>query len=92
MPLTISGALGYAERGKRQTISFKLTGCEAVNTVSPVLTASHPVSLKEMVWRLPRTAYPNAPLIVSGKAVVDGSDPQFWQVKAGVGTQLVFRA
>jgi hypothetical protein len=57
-----------------------------------VFTASHPVSLKEMVWRLPRTAYPNAPRIVSGKAVVDGSDPQFWQVKAGAGTQLVFRA
>jgi hypothetical protein len=57
-----------------------------------VFTASHPVSLKEMVWRLPRTAYPNAPRIVSGKAVVDGTDPQFWQVKAGAGTQLVFRA
>jgi hypothetical protein len=57
-----------------------------------VFTATHPVSLKEMVWRLPRTAYPNAPRIVSGQAVVDGSDPQFWQVKAGAGTQLVFRA
>jgi hypothetical protein len=57
-----------------------------------VFTATHPVSLKEMVWRLPRSAYPNAPRIVSGKAVVDGSDPQFWLVKAGAGAQLVFRA
>lgn len=61
-------------------------------TGQTVFTASHPVSLKEMVWRLPRARYPNAPRIVSGKAVVDGSDPQFWCVKAGAVTQLVFRA
>lgn len=61
-------------------------------TGQTLFTATHPVSLKEMVWRLPRTAYANAPRIVSGKAVVDGSDPQFWLVKAGAGTLLVFRA
>jgi len=55
-------------------------------------TASHPVSLKEMVWRLPRAVYPNAPRIVSGKATVDVSNAEFWLVKAGVGTQLVFSA
>ena len=57
-----------------------------------LFTASHPVSLKELVWRLPRTRYTSMPRIVSGKASVDGSDPDYWLVRAGAGTQLVFRA
>ena len=55
-------------------------------------TASHPSSLKDMVWRLPRTRYVNLPRIESGQATVDGSDPQYWQIKATGGTQLVFSA
>jgi len=55
-----------------------------------LFTASHPVSLKELVWRLPRTRYTSMPRIVSGKASVDGSDPDYWLVRAGAGTQLVF--
>jgi hypothetical protein len=61
-------------------------------TGSTVFTASHPINLKEMVWRLPRVRYPNAPRILSGKATVDGTDPEYWLVKAGAGTQLSFRA
>ena len=57
-----------------------------------VFSASHPAGLQEMVWRLPKTRYASAPVIVSGTATVDGSDAAFWLVKAGTGTQLVFRA
>jgi hypothetical protein len=57
-----------------------------------VFSASHPVNLKEMVWRLPRSRYPNAPVILSGKGTVDGSDADHWLVKAAGGTRLVFRA
>jgi hypothetical protein len=45
-----------------------------------------------MVWRLPKSRYGQAPVIVSGEGVVDVSDAQFWLVKAGAGKQLVFRA
>ncbi len=55
-------------------------------------SASHPTGLQEMVWRLPKTRYANAPVVVSGVATVDASDAAFWLVKAGAGTQLVFRA
>lgn len=54
--------------------------------------ASHPQSLSEMTWRLPRSRYPNAPQLESGMAVVDGSDAQYWVVRATGGTALVFRA
>jgi len=57
-----------------------------------VFSASHPASLQEMVWRLPKSRYALAPVIVSGVATVDASDAAFWLVKAGAGTQLVFRA
>jgi hypothetical protein len=55
-------------------------------------TASHPVSLQEMVWRLPKSRYGQAPVILLGEGVVDVTDAQFWLVKAGAGKQLVFRA
>ena len=55
-----------------------------------VITATHPTSLAEMTWRLPRSRYPVAPQVQSGSAVVDGSDARYWQVRATGGTQLVF--
>jgi hypothetical protein len=57
-----------------------------------LFSASHPAGLQEMVWRLPKARYANAPVVVSGVATVDVSDAAFWLVKAGAGTQLVFRA
>lgn len=57
-----------------------------------LFSASHPTGLQEMVWRLPKSRYALAPVIVSGAATVDASDAAFWLVKAGAGTQLVFRA
>ena len=57
-----------------------------------VFTATHPLSLSEMVWRLPKWRFANAPRIVSGKATVDGTHAEYWLVKAGAGTRLVFRA
>ena len=57
-----------------------------------VFTASHPQSLQEMVWRLPKTRFVQAPVIESGVATVDGSDARFWLVKAQGGTRLVFRS
>lgn len=61
-------------------------------TGQTVFTVSHPVSLAEMTWRLPRSRYPQAPQMRSGSAVVDGSDARYWQVRATGGTQLVFGA
>ena len=75
---------------RRLSVSWSQT--KNPTTGLTLFTASHPVSLKEMVWRLPRSVYPNAPRIVSGKATVDVSNAEFWLIKAGVGTQLVFSA
>ena len=61
-------------------------------TGQTVFTASHPQSLQEMVWRLPKSRFVQAPVIVSGSATVDSSDARFWLVKAQGGTQLVFRS
>lgn len=61
-------------------------------TGQTVFTASHPQSLKEMVWRLPKSRFANAPVIESGSATVDGTDARFWLVKAQGGTRLVFRS
>jgi hypothetical protein len=57
-----------------------------------LFTATHPVSLAEMTWRLPRSRYPQAPEVVTGKAVVDGSDARYWTVRATSGATLAFRA
>lgn len=57
-----------------------------------LFTVSHPVTLNEMVWRLPKSRYAKVPVIVSGVATVVATDPQFWLVKAGKGQQLVFKA
>ena len=57
-----------------------------------VFSATHPAGLQEMVWRLPKARYPNAPVVLSGSATVDTSDPAFWRVRATGGTQLSFRA
>ena len=73
-------------------LSVSWTQTKDATTGLTLFTASHPVSLKEMVWRLPRSVYPNAPRIVSGRATLDASNAEFWLIKAGVGTQLVFSA
>lgn len=59
-------------------------------TGQTVFTASHPRSLAEMTWRLPRSRYPQAPQLRAGSAQIDGSDSRYWQVRASGGTQLVF--
>ena len=61
-------------------------------TGQTVFTVSHPGSLAEMTWRLPRSRYPQAPQLRSGSAEVDGSDSRYWQVRAKGGTLLVFGA
>lgn len=61
-------------------------------TGQTVFMANHPQSLQEMVWRLPKSRFVQAPVIVSGSATVDGTDARFWLVKAQGGTQLVFRS
>jgi hypothetical protein len=55
-------------------------------------TVSHPVTLNEMVWRLPKSRYAQVPVIVSGVATVVTTDAKYWLVKAGKGQQLVFKA
>lgn len=59
-------------------------------TGQTVFSVTHPTSLAEMTWRLPRSRYPLAPQVQSGSAVVDSSDARWWQVRATGGTQLVF--
>lgn len=54
--------------------------------------ADHPVSLNTFTWRLPRSQYASAPLLVSGNATVSGSDATHWLVHAGAGTHLEFSA
>ena len=51
--------------------------------------ASHSVTLREMVWILPKTAYPLLPAIVSGAAIVT-DEGAHWRVKAGDGAALEF--
>lgn len=76
------------------TRRWAVTWSQAKDPVSgqTVFSATHPVGLQEMVWRLPRARYPDAPVILSGTATVDTSDPAFWLVRAAGGTQLSFRA
>lgn len=54
--------------------------------------ASHPTSLHEMTWRLSKSRYVNAPLVVDGSATVQAHDAKYWLVKAGPGQSLVFTA
>ena len=52
---------------------------------------SHPASLREMVWILPKTIYPLSPKIVAGTASVT-AEGSHWRVKAGDGATLEFTA
>lgn len=54
--------------------------------------ASHPTSLDEMTWRLPKSRYIKAPLVVNGNATLQAHDAKYWLVKAGPGQSLVFTA
>lgn len=76
------------------TTRLHVTWSQTLNTTTgvTVFNASHPVSLKEFVWRLPKTSYPAAPVVVSGVASVGLTDPDFWLVKAQSGTSLSFTA
>ena len=75
---------------RRLEVSWSQSRDEA--TGQTVFTVSHPSSLAEMTWRLPRSRYPQAPQLRSGTAEIDGSDSRYWQVRAKGGTQLVFGA
>ncbi len=54
------------------------------------IDATHPVSLKEMTWRLPKSRYATAPVVLTGTATVVTTDPTHWLVKALRGTRLAF--
>lgn len=55
-----------------------------------VFNASHPLTLKELVWRSPKSRYTQAPVLLSGAATIVGSDPIYWLVKAQAGKTLAF--
>ena len=55
-------------------------------------SVSHPSSLNEMAWRLPKSKYAQMPVIVSGAGSVSSQDSNYWLVKASGGTTLVFKA
>ena len=76
------------------TTHLRVTWSQTLNTTTgvTVFNASHPVSLKEFVWRLPKASYPTVPVIVSGVACVGLADPDFWLVKARSGMNLSFTA
>lgn len=73
---------------------LQVSWTQTVNPATGVtrFDASHPVNLKEMVWRLPKSRYASAPVVVAGTATVVGSDPVYWLVKAVRGTSLSFTA
>lgn len=54
-------------------------------------SATHPVTLKEMVWILPKSKYPVRPTLVSGQGIVT-DDGLTWQVKAGNIAAIEFSA
>ena len=76
------------------TTRLRVTWTQTVNasTGATLFNASHPVSLNEFVWRLPKARYPTAPVIVSGVASVGLTEPDYWLVKAQGGTSLSFMA
>ena len=74
--------------GQRQAVSWSQARDDASGKT--VFSASHPQSLAEMTWRLPRSRYPQAPQIRTGQAQVDDSDARYWLVRATGGQQLEF--
>ncbi len=52
--------------------------------------ASHPVSVQDMTWLLPKTRF-NKPEVVSGRGSI-GADSRYWVVTADSGTSVQFRA
>jgi hypothetical protein len=76
------------------TTRLRVTWTQTVNasTGETLFSASHPVSLNEFVWRLPKARYSASPVIVSGAASIDSTDPAYWLVKAQGGTGLTFTA
>ncbi len=52
--------------------------------------ASHPVSLQDMTWLLPKTRF-NKPEVVSGQGSI-GTDTRYWVVTADGGASVQFRA
>lgn len=72
----------------------RVTWSQATDAATGVtrFNAAHPVSLNELVWRLPKARYTQAPVVVSGSAAVGTGDALFWLVKARGGTSLVFTA
>lgn len=53
-------------------------------------TASHPTSLQDITWLLPKRTF-SLPVVVNGSATVS-SDSVYWVVKAGAGQSLRFAA
>lgn len=76
--------------GQRHSVSWMQSLDESSGKTR--FAASHPLSLAEMTWRLPRSRYPQAPQVTSGQAQVDVSDARYWLVRATGGTALVFLA
>src|SRR5574343_1694443 len=73
-----------------QRLNMRWSQSRDETTGQTVFSVTHPTSLAEMTWRLPRSRYPLAPQVQSGSAVVESSDARWWQVRATGGTQLVF--
>jgi hypothetical protein len=63
------------------------------STASGIATfnASHPTSLADVTWLLPKTRY-GLPAVVAGQGTVVSSDSKYWIVTATQGTSLRFTA
>lgn len=81
---TMTDVANFANR--RVAVTWNVASTLRMST----FTASHPSSLKNMTWLLPRSRY-GMPMVQSGAGSV-GGDTQNWIVIANSGTQLVFRA
>ena len=71
---------------RRVETSWDTTSANGVTT----FTASHPTSLADITWLLPKSRY-SAPVVVTGVGGITG-DSKYWIVTAQGGTRLTFKA
>ena len=83
---TMADLAAFSQR--RIDSTWTCNGCGSGGLVT--YQASHPVTLKDLSWMLPKASY-GQPSVVSGRGTVT-SDSVTWIVTADSGTSITFRA
>jgi hypothetical protein len=83
---TMSDLAAFSQR--RVDSSWSCTGCGSGGVVT--YQASHPVTLEDISWMLPKASY-GQPSVVAGRGTVT-SDSVTWIVTADSGTSITFKA